>query len=592
MIGSCSSGRLHVEEPLVGIDLGTTNSAVAYIDEAGPRLIPNALGDVLTPSVVGVDPEGKVLVGRTARELMVTHPDRCAAQFKRRMGSDWTTRLAGRSYTPEELSALVLRALKQDAEAHLGRPVSRAVITVPAYFNDDQRKATINAGRIAGLKVERILNEPTAAALAYGFRDPGAERVLLVFDLGGGTFDVSVVDVMEGVIEVRASAGEGFLGGEDFTRVMAARLLERGGVAFEQAEAKTPHLVSRLIPQCETAKRTLSREASAAVRIPDRTGAIADNARVEAVTRADFVQWCETLLNRMEIPVRRALADAGLKRPDIDEVLLVGGATRMPIVIERVTRLFAKEPLCGINPDEVVALGAGVLAGLIAKEAKLDDLVVTDIAPFSLGIAIAKTFGLEHRDGYFLPIIQRNTTIPVSRVETVGTIRPNQTQVTVQIYQGEARRVEENLLLGEFEVNGIPRGPAGQTIDVRFTYDLNGVLEVEAVVTATRKSFTHVVTRYARGLSAREIERAVANMQSLKTHPRDEAMNRFLLQRAERVFGEAGADVRQALSQLLDGFEEALGLGDPDAITRNREALEAFLNELDGPNEEAGDAPW
>ncbi len=581
---------------VMGIDLGTTNSAVAMITEDEPRLISNALGERLTPSVVGVDLDGHVVVGRTARELMVTHPDRCVSQFKRKMGIEWKTRLAGQSFTPEELSALILRSLKQDAEAFHGEPIDRAVITVPAYFNDDQRKATLTAGRIAGLKVERILNEPTAAALAYGFRDPGSERVLLIFDLGGGTCDVSVVDVMDGTIEVRASSGEGILGGEDFTRTMAARVLERCGQGFERAEMQSPTLVSRMLWECETAKRVLSRHDSTTVRIPDRSGRIGDDARTETITRAEFGQWTESLMARMEVPIRRALGDAGLKRPDVNEVILVGGATRMPLVVERIASMFSKPPLCGLNPDEVVALGAAVQAGLIAREASVEDLVVTDVAPFSLGINVAKTFGLERREGYFLPIIHRNTTIPVSRVQSIQTLHPNQRTISIQIYQGEARKIADNLRLGEFDVNGIPLGPAGQLVDVRFTYDLNGVLEVEATVSATRRTITHVVTRHARGLSAAEIAKAVKAMQALKTHPREEAENRFLLRRAERLFGELGADARQIIGSLLDGFEEALEGGDPAVIERHRQALKDYLDSQEpsegDENEEPSDGRW
>jgi molecular chaperone HscC len=576
-----------VADTIIGIDLGTTNSAASYLDGDEPRLIPNALGEVLTPSVVGIDPEGNVVVGQTARELMVTHPDRCAAQFKRRMGSDWVAQLPGRSFTPEELSGLILRSLKQDAEAHLGRPVDRAVITVPAYFNDPQRKATIHAGQIAGLSVERILNEPTAASLAYGHKDPGTERILLIFDLGGGTFDVSVVDVMDGAIEVRASAGEGFLGGEDFTRSMAVRVLDRVGLTFERTEMEAPKQVSRLIQQCELAKRLLTRQSSATVRVPDRQGRIEADARVETVTRDEFRKWTEHLMGRIEVPIRRALGDAGLTRPEIHEVILVGGATRMPRVIERVAELFGKPPLCGINPDEVVALGAAVQAGLIARDATVEDLVVTDVAPFSLGISICKLFGTERRDGYFLSIIDRNTTIPVSRVQTVSTVVPNQTELKVEIYQGEGRRVEDNLRIGQFDVTGIPRGPAGQPVDVRFTYDLNGVLEVEVTVAATKRKFTHVVTRHAKGLSPEAIKRAVQAMEALKTSPREEATNRYLLRRAERLFGEIGADHRTILGQFLDGFEAALELGDAGAIERHREALRTFLDALDPDSNDA-----
>jgi molecular chaperone HscC len=591
------TGRRDVADTIIGIDLGTTNSAASYIDGDVPRLIPNALGEVLTPSVVGIDPDGHLVVGRSAAELMVTHPDRCASQFKRKMGSDWVVDLDGRTFTPEELSGLVLRALKQDAEAHLGRPITRAVITVPAYFNDPQRKATIHAGQVAGLTVERILNEPTAAALAYGLKDPGTERILLIFDLGGGTFDVSVVDVMDGAIEVRASAGEGFLGGEDFTRSMAVRVLERVGLAFERAEVQSPKQVSRLIQQCEVAKRALTRQDLATIRVPDRSGEIPADARVETITRDEFRRWTEHLMGRIEIPIRRALGDAGLGKADIQEVILVGGATRMPRVIERVADLFGRAPLCGINPDEVVALGAAVQAGLIAREVSLDDLVVTDVAPFSLGIGICKLFGHERRDGYFLPIIDRNTTIPVSRVQTVGTVSANQTALKVEIYQGEGRRVEDNLRIGEFEVAGIPRGPAGESVEVRFTYDLNGVLEVEATISATKRKFTHVVTRHARGLSADAIRKAVLAMEALKTRPREEAANRYLLRRAERLYGEIGANERSTLGVLLDGFEAALEIGDAPAIERHRETLRDYLDSIDPQSGDEGregsnDDPW
>jgi molecular chaperone HscC len=566
---------------IIGIDLGTTNSSAGHMAEEGPRLITNALGETLTPSVVGIDPDGKLLVGRAAKELQVLHPQRCAALFKRHMGSDWKVELPGKTFTPEELSSLILRTLKEDAEAHFGESVTRAVITVPAYFNDQQRKATLHAGRIAGLKVERIFNEPTAAALAYGFHESREEKLLLIFDLGGGTFDVSVVELFDGALEVRASSGESFLGGEDFTRTLAARILDGRGESFERAEMSAPALVSRLVQQCEIAKCRLSRQESATVRVPDRKGELREDAPTVAISREQFQTWTKHILARIELPIRRALGDAGLKRGEIDEVILVGGATRMPAVIDAVTELFGKAPHRRLNPDEVVALGAAVQAGLIAREENVKDLVVTDVAPFTLGIAISKRFGLERRDGYFLPIINRNTTIPVSRIERVSTVEPNQTEIMVSIYQGENRRVESNLFLGEFTVKGIPRGPAGQSVDICLTYDLNGVLEIEATVVETQQKVTHVVTRYARGLNAEQISQAVKDMTKLKTHPRSETANRFLLRRAERIFQELPADQRQYLSQLLDGFETALELREAEAIERFRNVLQEFLDRHD-----------
>lgn len=574
---------------IIGIDLGTTNSAAAHLADDGPRLIPNALGEVLTPSVVGIDPDGKLLVGRAAKELQVMHPERCAALFKRHMGGDWKATLAGRTFTPEELSSLVLRTLREDAEAHFGHPVPRAVITVPAYFNDRQRKATLNAGRIAGFQVERIFNEPTAAALAYGFHEAREDKVLLIFDLGGGTFDVSVVELFEGTLEVRASSGESVLGGEDFTRPMAARILEQQGMAFERAEMTDPALVARLIQLCERAKCRLSRQETAPVRVPGRKGELAENGPEVAVSRAQFQGWTEHILARVEMPIRRVLGDTNLKRHDLDEVILVGGATRMPAVIDWVTSYFGKSPQRRLNPDEVVALGAAVQAGLVARQEAVKELVVTDVAPFTLGIETTKQLGSERRDGYFMPIIHRNTTIPVSRVERVSTVYANQTTITVKIYQGESRRVDGNLLLGEFDVTGIPRGPAGQEVDIRFTYDLNGVLEVEATVVQTRQKFSHVVARHAKGLSAEQIRRAVQEMAQLKSHPREETTNRFLLRRAERLYQELPREARDTLGELLDGFEAALGMGEAEAIARHREALEQFLDRFDRGADESED---
>ena len=390
-------------DPIVGIDLGTTNSAVAHLSPTGPEIIPNALGGRLTPSIVGVDESGKILVGAAAREYQVLRPDRCAALFKRHMGTEKSYTLAGKTFVPEELSGLVLRSLKADAEAFFGCTVTRAVITCPAYFNDRQRKATIAAGKIAGLIVERILNEPTAAAIAYGFHEARDDKKILIFDLGGGTFDVSVVELFDGTLEVRASAGETSLGGEDFTRVLAARVLEGIGLPFERAEATTPLLVSRLIQLSEVAKCRLSREESIVLRIPDAAGEFTASSKEATVTRAQLETWVNPTLARIELPIRRALGDAKLNREAIDEIILVGGATRMPIVVRRVNELFGKNPHQRLNPDEVVALGAAVQAGLVDGAGAVNDMVVTDVAPFTLGMEVSKHFGTERHDGIFQP---------------------------------------------------------------------------------------------------------------------------------------------------------------------------------------------
>lgn len=568
---------------ILGIDLGTTHSLGAVLGPDGPRLIPNALGEILTPSVVGIDLNGEVLVGRAAQELQVLHPERCASVFKRHMGSDRTFRLVERSFTAEQLSTLVLQSLKADAERDLGKRMDRVVITVPAYFNDDQRQATIRAGRTAGFHVERIVNEPTAAAIAYGVHDSQTDQIAAVFDLGGGTFDISLVEIFEGAIEIRASCGECFLGGEDFTRGLAARLIERQGETFERVEMDSPKRVARLIQQCERAKRQLSRADSVEIRLPRADGAFDERTPSAVVTRAEFERWMEPILSRVESPVRRSLGDAKLSRHNIDNVILVGGATRMPMVIERVTQLFGREPQHRLNPDEVVALGAAVLGGIIGRDESLDDVVVTDVCPFTLGVEISKDFGGETRGGYFLPIIHRNTTIPVSRVERVQTISPNQTEVRVRVFQGESRKVEGSLSLGEFVVRGIPRGPSGQSIDIRFTYDLNGVLEVEATVVETESKHGLVIAQHARGLSAQEIAEAVTKMADLKHHPREDAVNRFLLKRAERLFEELPRGEREELTRILDGFESSLDRQDDAAtIGQWRDLLSEFLKRVDG----------
>ncbi len=572
-------------EPIIGIDLGTTNSAVAFLTDDGPTIIPNALGGRLTPSVVALDEGGRVLVGAAAKEYQVVRPDRCASLFKRWMGSDRTVVLGGKTFTPEDLSGLVLRSLKADAEAHFGRPISRAVITVPAYFNDTQRKATIAAGRIAGLTVERILNEPTAAAIAYGFQGADENKVILVFDLGGGTFDVSVVEQFDGTLEVRSSAGETALGGEDFTRALAARVLESVGLPFERAEATLPLVVARVLQQCERAKCQLSREESTTVRVPTADGDLAGGKEV-AVDREQLQKWIAPILGRIETPIRRVLADARLTREKIDEVILVGGATRMPLVVRRVRELFGKEPHGRLNPDEVVALGAAVQAGLVQRNAAVNDLVVTDVSPFTLGVEVSKEYGQEIQNGFFDPIIDRNTVIPVSRVKIYSTMQPNQTTIGIKVYQGESRKTQDNLLLGEFDVSGIPPGPKGEAVAIRFTYDLNGVIEVEATIVATKKTVSHIIARHAKGLSEAAIRKAVRDMEKLKTHPRDEEKNHYLLSRAERLFKELAADPRRHLGTLIDGFEAALESREPDAIGRHREALEYFVAEYDADNDD------
>ncbi|WP_437186275.1 Hsp70 family protein [Planctomicrobium sp. SH668] len=575
----------------VGIDLGTTNSLIAVMQADGPKLIPNALGEFLTPSIVGVDQSNEILVGAAAKEYQVMHPVRCASVFKRHMGSDWTVTLAKQKFTAIDLSSFVLRSLKADAESFLGEPVQSAVITVPAYFNEEQRRATIAAGRMAGLQVDRILNEPTAAAIAYGMHSDD-EKLAVVLDLGGGTFDVSVLEMFEGTLEIRSSAGEIFLGGEDITNTLASQVLSRNSLTYEWIEMREPLRLSRLRRECEMAKRKLTREDSAEIRLPDAKGGLSESCPRLVVTREDLRVWSDPILERIVMPIRRALGDANVKREQIDEIILVGGATRMPALVDRVKELFCQEPRCSLNPDEVVALGAAVHGGIIDRHETLNEMVVTDVCPFTLGVEISKEIGGDNQGGFYLPIINRSSTIPISRVSVVNTVHPNQTQMKISVYQGESRLVKDNLLLGEFTVTGIPRGPAGQGVALRFTYDLNGILEVEATISETKKKVSHVFTRHAKGLKPDQIKLAVEKMAALKMSPRDDAANSLILKRAERLYAELPLRERGILDAMISGFEEVLELRDQQAIVAFRERLTEFLSMYDSSNEDDYQSEW
>lgn len=456
---------------IIGIDLGTTNSLCTVFQDGKPHLIPNAHGNVITPSIVGVLEDGQVVVGAPARHLRVTQPDRCASCFKRWMGTGRRIEIGGQEFNSTELSSLVLHSLREDAEKFLGCEVQDAVVTVPAYFNDNQRKATKLAGEMAGLNVRRIINEPTAAALVYGYHDRQAEKNLVVVDLGGGTFDVTVMEVFEGTLEIISTAGETQLGGEDFTSRVVAWVLQQQGRQLESAELQLPLHVARLREECEAAKRKLAEVDTTQVRVPNDDGEFADDPATVPITRDDLMKMSDPLVKRLAQPMSRALRDAEIAPDSVSEVVLVGGATRSDAVRRFVQEFFSVEAQAKHNPDEVVALGAAVQAALIEDDAAVDDMVMTDICPFTLGVEVAKDFGRREMTGFFLPIIHRNTTIPVSKEEIVQTIRPNQRQVEVRVYQGEARKVKDNLLLGTLEVTGIPPGPSGQPVHLRFTYE-------------------------------------------------------------------------------------------------------------------------
>jgi molecular chaperone HscC len=554
---------------VVGIDLGTTNSAVAAWTEDGPKLIPNALGEVLTPSVVGLDDDNAVLVGQPARDRLVTYPERTVASFKRWMGASRETRLGrGRLFRPEELSAFVLKSLKADAEAHLGGAVDEAVISVPAYFNDIQRKATLDAARLAGLRVERLVNEPTAAALAYGLQSR-REGLFLVFDLGGGTFDVSLLESFEGVMEVRATAGDTFLGGDDFTRAIADLVAERHRISLDGLSR--PDL-ARLLRGAERLKQALSAAQTAEYEI--RVG---KDTLTGALTRDRFEEAARPLLLRLRTPLERAIGDSGKRLADVDAIVLVGGATRMPMIRSLVARLFGQLPLVQIDPDTIVALGAAVQAGLKARHAALEEIVMTDVCPFTLGTSVTQDSGTRDETVVMLPIIERNSAVPISRTQIVAPSRDNQTSVRVHVYQGESRRPASNILIGELVVP-VPRAPAGQeSVEIRFTYDINGALEVEVTALSTGIKQRRVF-RNASNLSEAEIEKRFAALADIKVAPREQAANRALLARAESLYEELLAEQRDRLAMLIRRFEHRIN--DPEERDLDKVRAE-FAAELD-----------
>jgi molecular chaperone HscC len=563
---------------LVGIDLGTTNSLIGAWVEDKPRLIQNAFGEVLTPSVVGLDDAGGLLVGAAAKDRLISHPHLTAAGFKRYMGTQYEVQLGDRRFRAEELSALVLRSLKEDAEAFLGAPVTEAVITVPAYFNDTQRKATLAAGKLAGLHVERLLNEPTAAALAHGLANKNAETKYLVFDLGGGTFDVSIVELFDGVIEVHASSGDNFLGGDDFRDQLVKLFLAEHAAALKIDPLKPPQaLLERTSRQAELAKRKLTNAQAAQMCVTWEEQELRWD-----ITAADFERHCEALLNRLSRPIQQALRDARLRTGQLDEVVLVGGATRMPMIRKLVTKLFGRFPVVEINPDQAVAQGAAIQAALKARNSALNDVVMTDVCPYSMGVEVAREVAEQRfEEGLYAPILERNSHIPISREERFNTLQDNQTQINLRVFQGENPLVKNNILLGEINVK-VPKGPARQQcVDVRFTYDLDGLLEVEVTVVATGQKQRLVIEGNPGVLSKEEIDRRFAELSKLKLHPRNDLINKQLLARAERAYEESLGAARDAISSRLVHFQSVISRQERREIARAREEFESFLNELE-----------
>ena len=559
---------------IIGIDLGTTNSLVAYYTPEGAKLIPNRLGKNLTPSVVSIDEEGQVYVGETAVERQRLYPDTAASVFKRSMGSEKEFMVSGKPYRAEELSSFVLRSLKEDAEAYLGEEVTEAVISVPAYFNDTRRRATKRAGELAGLKVERIISEPTAAAIAYGLYQQNKNTRFLVFDLGGGTFDVSILELFENILEVRAVAGDNFLGGEDFTAVLEEMFCKIQGLKIQEMDKKARESLRH---QAEECKRGFGKGTTSQFVFRYQ-----DKVYEQTMAAPEYEAACADLLERIRQPIKRSLSDAGVRLNEIDKVVLVGGATKMPMIRHFVAKLFRRLPDSSVNPDEAVALGAAIQGAMKEREQSIREVILTDVCPFTLGTEVVREVeDGQYEGGHYCPIIERNTVIPASRTERLYTIRDNQTKLNVHILQGESRFAKNNLSLGEIEID-IPAAKAGkEPVDVTYTYDINSILEVEVKVVSTGEKVRKIIKGQYTQMTDEEIEKRLQDLAYLKIHPRDQEENKLLLLKGERLYEESVGDKRQYIEYELQLFERALHTHDAAKIAPARERLEAFLKAME-----------
>ncbi|MCM1124912.1 MAG: molecular chaperone HscC [Lachnospiraceae bacterium] len=551
---------------IIGIDLGTTNSLAAYWKDGESRLIPNAFGEYLTPSVVSVDEDGTIYVGKTAKERLSSHPEQTASLFKRFMGTSRKYTLGKRTYQPEELSALVLKKLKEDAESFLGEPVEEAVISVPAYFNDMARNATKRAGILAGFKVERIINEPSAAALACQNLRQEEDAVVMVFDFGGGTLDVSLVECFDNVIEITAVSGDNQLGGQDFDDAVGTYFIKKCGLDPEKLERGTRALIRSCAEKC---KRELTENKTAQMVV--NCDQISQKLEI---SRKDIVVIGAELFERMSKPVKRVLMDGKVASAEIDQIVLVGGSCKMPVVQQYLKHLLNRADIETLHPDYMIALGAGICAGIKERNEEISDLVLTDVCPFSLGTGIHNENEPDRKLMSF--IIPRNSSLPTSREETYVTVEDNQTMIRFGIYQGESMYVDENIKLGELNIRIPPRPKGRIRCNVRFTYDINGVLEVNVSVPQINVNRQLVIVNEELGMTAKQVEEKLNEYQKLKINPAEQEENKYVLAWGERLFMQSGGEYREELSKKMQYFHYIMH-NDPYQIPKVRKYLTVYL---------------
>ena len=559
---------------ILAIDLGTTNSVATIWKDAKATLIPNRYDEYLTPSVVSIEKDGTIHVGKTAKTRALLFPNESVKAFKRYMGSDKSYKIHNNIYTPVELSSLIIQRLVEDAESFTNEKFTEAVISVPAYFNGIQRKSTKQAAEMAGLKVEKLINEPTAAAIAYGLQDKSEYTDFMIVDLGGGTFDVSIMEYFDGVLEVKASGGDNFLGGEDFTQVMVDLYLKKANIKTKKLNSKDKQKIYSAI---DMAKKQISSKKP--IVIEQFQGIQSETVEL---TLDKIKTASQDLLNRISKPIERCLRDSGLEPAEIDEIILVGGASRMTFIKSMVTRMFKKIPRTDIDPDLTIAVGAAIQAGLKAKDAALGDIVLTDVSPYTLGTGIVNDNDLYNSQGLlFSPIIERNMTIPVSRVQSYTTVQNNQKKLQMDIYQGESRLVKNNIKLGSVTVT-VPKAKAGEEmVELRFSYDINGLLEVDAHVPSTGENKQITINNAPGELSQAEIDASRNKLAKLKFHPKDDEKIAELIMRAESIYENSLADERSAITNALSQFEAVLERQDPKEIERIAAEFNDFLSDFE-----------